>query len=97
MAAVCCGPLAPWSQGITCWSGNDDEAHDARHQCAAQGVISVTSNLVPGLFSKMMHGAADPELNAQLQELMQWLFCEPNPIALNTALMMCGLIRPVFR
>lgn len=28
---------------------------------------------------------------------MAWLFCEPNPIALNTALAMCGLIKPVFR
>ena len=40
---------------------------------------------------------ADPELNQSLQELMAWLFCEPNPVALNTALAMCGLIKPVFR
>ncbi len=26
-----------------------------------------------------------------------WLFSEPNPIPLNTALAMCGLARPVFR
>lgn len=30
-------------------------------------------------------------------QLMDWLFCEPNPIPLNTALAMCGLIQPVFR
>lgn len=85
------------SRGVNSWSGNDDEAHDARHSCGAAGVISVTSNLIPGLFSKLMSGPADPELNASLQELIAWLFCEPNPIPLNTALMMCGLAQPVFR
>lgn len=102
-------------KGVQCWSGNDDEAHDARHHHSAQGiysefdnqiavfdfstigVISVTSNLIPGLFSKLLKGEADPELNQSLQELMKWLFCEPNPIALNTALCMCGLVKPVFR
>ena len=39
----------------------------------------------------------DPELNQNLQELMAWLFCEPNPVPLNTAMAMCGLIKPVFR
>eukprot|EP00882_Tetradesmus_deserticola_P014007 GHRQ01014884.1.p1 GENE.GHRQ01014884.1~~GHRQ01014884.1.p1 ORF type:complete len:298 (+),score=139.07 GHRQ01014884.1:796-1689(+) len=84
-------------QGINCWSGNDDEAHDGRHHYGSAGVISVTANVIPGLFAKMMHGPPDPELNAKLQELIAWLFCEPNPIPLNTALMMCGLVRPVFR
>jgi 4-hydroxy-tetrahydrodipicolinate synthase len=28
---------------------------------------------------------------------MNWLFCEPNPIAINTALMMTGAVNPVFR
>jgi hypothetical protein len=36
------------SRGINCWSGNDDEAHDARHDSGAVGVISVTSNIIPG-------------------------------------------------
>ena len=31
-------------QGIACWSGNDDESHDARHTHGAHGVISVSSN-----------------------------------------------------
>lgn len=84
-------------KGIRCWSGNDDEAHDARHHFSANGVISVTSNLVPGLMSKLIKGEADPELNDSLQDLMSWLFCEPNPIAVNTALSMCGLVKPVFR
>jgi 4-hydroxy-tetrahydrodipicolinate synthase len=84
------------SRGINCWSGNDDEAHDARHGAGGAGVISVTSNLIPGLYNQLMT-APDAELNSSLQELVGWLFCEPNPIALNTALMMCGLVQPVWR
>ncbi|MCQ8878473.1 4-hydroxy-tetrahydrodipicolinate synthase [Pseudoalteromonas shioyasakiensis] len=83
-------------QGIACWSGNDDEAHDARHKYKAHGVISVTSNLIPGLFRQLMDTKND-ELNSSLQPLMNWLFCEPNPIAINTALMMTGAVNPVFR
>lgn len=84
-------------RGINCWSGNDDEAHDARHHNGAAGVISVTSNVIPGLFDTLMNGPPNPELAASLNELMGWLFCEPNPIPLNTALAMCGLVQPVFR
>jgi 4-hydroxy-tetrahydrodipicolinate synthase len=83
-------------KGIACWSGNDDEAHDGRHQFGGQGVISVTSNIVPGLYSHMMH-QRDDKLNESLQDLIAWMFCEPNPIPVNTALAMCGLIKPVFR
>jgi hypothetical protein len=36
-------------KGITVWSGNDDECHDSRWKYGATGVISVASNLVPGL------------------------------------------------
>lgn len=36
-------------------------------------------------------------LNDKLAPLVSWLFCEPNPIGLNTALSQLGLIRPVFR
>ena len=83
-------------QGIACWSGNDDEAHDARHTHNAHGVISVTSNLIPGLFRQLMDSKNDA-LNNSLQPLMNWLFCEPNPIAINTAMMMTGAVNPVFR
>ena len=83
-------------QGVTCWSGNDDEAHDGRHMFGGQGVVSVTSNLIPGLYSKLMTERSD-ELNASLQPLISWMFCQPNPICLNTAMAMCGLCQPVFR
>lgn len=31
------------------------------------------------------------------QDLIGWMFAEPNPIAVNTTLAMCGLVKPVFR
>ncbi|WP_420794545.1 4-hydroxy-tetrahydrodipicolinate synthase [Thalassomonas actiniarum] len=83
-------------QGIACWSGNDDESFAGRHQCNSHGVISVTSNLFPGLMRRLMDDN-DAELNERLQQTMHWLFCEPNPIAINTALMMTGAVLPVFR
>ena len=36
------------SRGITCWTGNDDEAFTARHEAGAVGAVSVASNLMPG-------------------------------------------------
>ena len=84
-------------QGIVVWSGNDDQCHDARWNHGATGVISVTSNLVPGLMRELMFGGKNPSLNAKLMPLMDWLFFEPNPIGLNTALAQLGVVRPVFR
>lgn len=83
-------------QGIACWSGNDDESHDGIHQYGSHGVISVTSNIVPGLMRQLIDNK-NPELNNRLQGLIQWLFCEPNPIAINTALMMTGAVATNFR
>jgi 4-hydroxy-tetrahydrodipicolinate synthase len=83
-------------QGIACWSGNDDESHDGRHIHGSHGVISVTSNIVPSLMRQLMDNK-NIELNNSLQDLMQWLFCEPNPICINTALMMTGAVSPNFR
>lgn len=84
------------AKGIACWSGNDDECHDGLHKHGSHGVISVTSNLVPGLMRELMDNQND-ELNGKLQALMSWLFSEPNPIPLNTALMMLGTVKPSFR
>jgi len=82
--------------GIACWSGNDDEASAGRHKHGSHGVISVTSNLVPGLMRKLMDNL-DADLEARLAPLMNWLFSEPNPIAINTILAMTGAAKPVFR
>uniref|UniRef100_A0A0D9ZPJ8 4-hydroxy-tetrahydrodipicolinate synthase n=1 Tax=Oryza glumipatula TaxID=40148 RepID=A0A0D9ZPJ8_9ORYZ len=84
-------------KGITIWSGNDDECHDSRWKYGATGVISVASNLIPGLMRKLMYEGENTALNDKLLPLMKWLFCQPNPIALNTALAQLGVARPVFR
>lgn len=84
-------------QGIPCWSGNDDECFDGRHQHGSHGVISVTSNIIPGLMRKLMNDKNQTKLNQSLQPLFDWLFCEPNPISINTALSMTGAVEPVFR
>ena len=39
----------------------------------------------------------DEALDTRLQPLMNWLFCEPNPIAINTTLMMTAAVAPIFR
>jgi 4-hydroxy-tetrahydrodipicolinate synthase len=87
-------------QGIACWSGNDDESYVGRHEYGSHGVISVSSNIIPGLMRQLMDKdniAQTTELNQQLQSLMSWLFCEPNPIAINTALMMTNAVARNFR
>ncbi|XP_010685984.2 4-hydroxy-tetrahydrodipicolinate synthase, chloroplastic [Beta vulgaris subsp. vulgaris] len=84
-------------KGIVTWSGNDDECHDSRWSYGATGVISVISNLVPRLIQQLMFKGKNPSLNAKLMPLMKWLFKEPNPIGLNTALAQLGVVRPIFR
>eukprot|EP00270_Netrium_digitus_P003489 TRINITY_DN14066_c0_g1_i1.p1 TRINITY_DN14066_c0_g1~~TRINITY_DN14066_c0_g1_i1.p1 ORF type:complete len:429 (+),score=65.69 TRINITY_DN14066_c0_g1_i1:94-1380(+) len=84
-------------EGIITWTGNDDECHDARWLHGAQGVMSVMSNLVPGLSRQLMFEGRNDQLKARLAPLASWLFCEPNPIGLNTAMAQLGLCRPVFR
>ena len=83
-------------KGIACWSGNDDESFSGRHKFGSHGVISVTSNVIPELMRSLMDNK-DEVLNERLQPLMKWLFCEPNPIALNTTLMMTEAVEKVFR
>lgn len=83
--------------GMVVWSGNDDECHDSRWDYGANGVISVTSNLVPGLMRELMFGGKNSSLNSRIMPLIKWLFHEPNPIGLNTALAQLGVVRPVFR
>ena len=86
------------NKGVACWSGNDDEAHDAKWDAGAAGVISVTSNVSPKLMKELMLGQKpNPKLRDDLIPLMRWLFKEPNPIGVNTALTMLGCAEPVFR
>merc|ERR1719263_203808 len=82
-------------KGIMCWSGNDEQSHDGRHNFGGLGVISVTSNVVPGLMKKLMT-EKDDALNAKLKKIFGWLFEEPNPIGVNTLLMQLGYASPCF-
>jgi len=87
-------------QGVVCWSGNDDQCYLSRHENGGTGVISVTSNIVPGMMVKLICEKRTPELDAledKLKPLFKWLFTEPNPIGVNTMLMMLGAAQPVFR
>jgi len=82
-------------QGIACWSGNDDESYAGRHEHGSHGVISVTSNIIPGVMRQLMDKdnlTQTSLINDKMRGLMQWLFCEPNPIAINTALMMTDAV-----
>lgn len=81
---------------IVTWSGNDDECHDTRHYNGCNGVISVTSNVIPGIFREIMD-EENPELFNKTKKLIDMLFIEPNPIGINTLMMMLGLCKPNFR
>ncbi|KAG2260821.1 hypothetical protein Bca52824_080115 [Brassica carinata] len=70
---------------------------DSRWDHGATGVISITSNLVPGLMRKLMFEGRNSELNSKVMPLIDWVFQEPNPIGVNTALAQLGVARPVFR
>jgi 4-hydroxy-tetrahydrodipicolinate synthase len=83
-------------KGIPCWSGNDEESYESVQKYGGHGVISVTANVVPGLMKRLMT-TKDDALNEKMQPLFKWLFAEPNPIGVNTMLMMLGMASPVFR
>jgi 4-hydroxy-tetrahydrodipicolinate synthase len=79
-------------------SGDDASARNAIAH-GAQGVISVTANVAPGLMSRMIAAALAgdmaraAEIDAQLAPLHEKLFVETNPIPVKWALERMGLIR----
>jgi len=95
----CCGPgrmAELGARGIRSWSGNDDDCLAAWADGHSLGVISVLSNVVPGMMRRLLD-ARTREAPAACVELTSWLFSQPNPIPVNTALAMMGLCRPSFR
>lgn len=84
-----CGP------DFTVWSGNDDQAVPAI-ALGAHGVISVVSNVLPSETQAMAMAALDGDydtaaaLNLRLQEWMQVLFREVNPIPVKAAMKLIG-------
>jgi 4-hydroxy-tetrahydrodipicolinate synthase len=95
----CCGPARMAElgrRGILSWSGNDDDCLGARADGHALGVISVLSNVTPRMLRRLLDTKAR-EMPAACAELTAWLFSQPNPIPVNTALAMMGLVEPSFR
>ncbi len=78
------------------WSGNDDNTVPMMAM-GALGVISVASNLIPGVLSKLCalclagDAAAATELYRKYAVLFSTLFIETNPIPIKTAMRLCGL------
>ena len=78
------------------WSGNDDNTVPMMAM-GALGVISVASNLVPSVLSKLcalcLEGdfAAAAALYGKYAALFSTLFIETNPIPVKTAMRLCGL------
>lgn len=54
------------SIGIDCWSGNDDECFEARWGHGGHGVISVTSNILPGIMAQLMNDPNNKSTNAKV-------------------------------
>ncbi len=95
----CCGPARMEElkrRGIRSWSGNDDDCLAAAADGHALGVISVLSNVAPRMLRRLLDSKVR-EAPPEHRELTAWLFCQPNPIPVNTALAMMGLVQPAFR
>ena len=78
------------------WSGNDDETA-AICLMGGRGVISVAANVVPDRMHQLVRlclandFAAAANLQLDLKELCDTLFCEVNPIPVKTALELMGM------
>lgn len=95
----CCGPARMAElgrRGIRSWSGNDDDCLAATADGHALGVISVFSNVAPRTLRRLLDAKAR-EMPRDCADLTAWLFSQPNPIPVNTALAMMGLVQPAFR
>lgn len=87
---------------LTIWSGNDDNTI-AMMALGAQGVISVASNVVPGVVAKLCALCLDGKYSEAIElyrtyaEFFSLLFVETNPIPVKTAMklldMDSGLMR----
>ena len=87
--------LALRDAGFAVLSGDDPTACRAMLQ-GADGVISVASNVVPGMFRRLcdLARARDPgaaSVDAQMHELYEFLGVEPNPIPVKALLARLGI------
>lgn len=76
----------------------DDSIDFGMLASGAKGVISVTSNLLPNLKSKLVSSvlsgdfATSLKIHNELYELNKVLFCESNPIPIKAAMYLSGLL-----
>ncbi|AYJ80002.1 4-hydroxy-tetrahydrodipicolinate synthase [Aliarcobacter cryaerophilus ATCC 43158] len=76
----------------------DDSVDFAMLASGAKGIISVTSNLVPDLKSKLVSSVMSGDFKTALRihndlfELNKVLFCESNPIPIKAAMYLSGLL-----
>ena len=82
-------------EDFSIWSGNDDETA-AICLLGGRGVISVAANVVPAEMHRLTElcfandFAAAGELQLELKDLCDALFCDVNPIPVKTALNLMG-------
>ncbi|MGE5493765.1 MAG: 4-hydroxy-tetrahydrodipicolinate synthase [Burkholderiales bacterium] len=94
--------IARLCQGIDLYSGNDDHVIPVM-SLGGKGVISVVSNVAPGMTHEMTASwlAGDTkkalELQFKLNPLIKALFIEVSPIPVKTALNMIGINAGVLR
>lgn len=88
--------------GFSVLSGNDDQTFPVM-EFGGEGVISVVSNVAPGLMVEMVEAAAAGdfgkarELDARLAPLYDACFVESNPIPAKAALSILGYCEPDMR
>lgn len=76
----------------------DDSVDFPMLASGSKGIISVTSNLLPNLKSKLVSSALNGdfktslEIHNNLYELNKILFCESNPIPIKAAMYLSGLL-----
>lgn len=76
----------------------DDSIDFGMLASGAKGIISVTSNLLPNLKSKLVSSvlsgdfATSLKIHNELYELNKVLFCESNPIPIKAAMYLSGLL-----
>lgn len=94
--------IAGAPDGFAIYSGEDNLSCEAIVS-GAQGTISVTANVAPGLMHRMTsaalagHTEEARALDRQLQPLHRELFCQPNPIPVKWAVTAMGMIEPTLR
>ena len=87
---------------LTFWSGNDSDTV-AMMALGAKGVISVASNLVPDVVTRLCALCLQGDyteaaaLNAEYMALFDILFRQVNPIPVKTAMGLLGKCEPEFR